>query len=320
MNTIYRHYNFFFVYSLWVGFKIGILVKNGYGSLPLHVICQRNVKMDSASKEKLIRDLINADPGSLTQQGGVGKRTPLHIIFTGTSQNQFHKSRCSLVCLYHNLMERVFVLFLTTDYTSPALTAMMIGRGRQACFMYDKHGFLPAHVACSRHCSPEKLQMLLDANPASLLEKTTDSRTLLDLAKAKATKSHPNFALISDIERRLKLASTTFPNSASKDTNDSETKFAHLGQNSANRAFDSRPQLESTTSNRVREVGSNEKPNGQRERKRKRKRKRTNFPSVNDEGIKQEDAGTGIVQDESDPANLLLHFSRHMEMENVASV
>ena len=58
-------------------------IKNGYGSLPLHVICQRNVKMNSATKETLIRDLINAYPESLTVQGGVGKRTPLHIIFTG---------------------------------------------------------------------------------------------------------------------------------------------------------------------------------------------------------------------------------------------
>ena len=58
-------------------------IKNGYGSLPLHVICQRNVKMNSSMKEILIRDLINAYPGSLTVQGGVGKRTPLHIIFTG---------------------------------------------------------------------------------------------------------------------------------------------------------------------------------------------------------------------------------------------
>mmetsp|Transcript_21164 Transcript_21164/g.58854 ORF Transcript_21164/g.58854 Transcript_21164/m.58854 type:complete len:205 (-) Transcript_21164:1104-1718(-) len=60
-------------------------IKNGYGSLPLHVICQRNVKMNSAKKEKLIRDLIKAYPMSLTVQGGVGKRTPLHIIFTGES-------------------------------------------------------------------------------------------------------------------------------------------------------------------------------------------------------------------------------------------
>jgi hypothetical protein len=58
-------------------------IKNGYGSLPLHVISQRNTKMDSKTKEMLIRDLMDAYPESLTQQGGVGMRTPLHIIFTG---------------------------------------------------------------------------------------------------------------------------------------------------------------------------------------------------------------------------------------------
>jgi len=52
--------------------------------LPLHVIAQRNTKMDSATKETLIRDLMHAYPAALTQQGGVGMRTPLHIIFTGT--------------------------------------------------------------------------------------------------------------------------------------------------------------------------------------------------------------------------------------------
>lgn len=59
-------------------------IKNGYGSLPLHVIAQRNTKIDSQTKEKLILKLIKAYRGALTEQGGVGKRTPLHIIFTGT--------------------------------------------------------------------------------------------------------------------------------------------------------------------------------------------------------------------------------------------
>jgi hypothetical protein len=60
-------------------------IKNGYGSLPLHVIAQRNTKMDAVTKEKLIRKLVAAFPGALVQQGGVGMRTPLHIIFTGES-------------------------------------------------------------------------------------------------------------------------------------------------------------------------------------------------------------------------------------------
>lgn len=61
-------------------------IKNGYGSLPLHVIAQRNTKMDAQAKEKLIFDLVTAYKGALFEEGGVGKRCPLHIIFTGTFQ------------------------------------------------------------------------------------------------------------------------------------------------------------------------------------------------------------------------------------------
>ena len=59
-------------------------IRNGYGSLPLHVIAQRNTKMDAQTKERLIFELVQAYPAALTEEGGVGKRTPLHIIFTGT--------------------------------------------------------------------------------------------------------------------------------------------------------------------------------------------------------------------------------------------
>jgi hypothetical protein len=55
------------------------------GSLSLHCACQRNVKLDAKTKEKVILALINAYPGALVEQGGVGRRTPLHIIFTGES-------------------------------------------------------------------------------------------------------------------------------------------------------------------------------------------------------------------------------------------
>lgn len=58
-------------------------IKNGYGSLPLHVISQRNTKMDAPTKELLIGELVRSFQGALLQPGGVGKRTPLHIIFTG---------------------------------------------------------------------------------------------------------------------------------------------------------------------------------------------------------------------------------------------
>lgn len=60
-------------------------IRNGYGSLPLHVIAQRNTKMAARVKENLIGLLIKADPMALLEPGGVGRRTPLHIIFTGTS-------------------------------------------------------------------------------------------------------------------------------------------------------------------------------------------------------------------------------------------
>jgi hypothetical protein len=60
-------------------------IKNGYGSLPLHVIAQRNVKMDAQTKERLIFEMVPCYPEALTEQGGVGKRTPLHIIFTGNT-------------------------------------------------------------------------------------------------------------------------------------------------------------------------------------------------------------------------------------------
>ena len=146
-------------------------IKNGYGSLPLHVIAQRNTKMDAPTKELLINKLVMAHKQALTEPGGVGKRTPLHIIFT--------------------------------DYISPSLTRMMIDNGTDACFMRDKKGFLPAHVACSRHCSPEKLRMLLRVNPQALRDETVDGHTLLSLATATATKSHPNYALIDELNRLL---------------------------------------------------------------------------------------------------------------------
>jgi len=63
-------------------------IKNGYGSLPLHVISQRNTKMDAQTKERLIFQLVQAYKGALMEEGGVGKRTPLHIIFTGMHTQQ----------------------------------------------------------------------------------------------------------------------------------------------------------------------------------------------------------------------------------------
>jgi hypothetical protein len=62
-------------------------IKNGYGSLPLHVISQRNTKMKAETKGKLIFAFVKAYKGALMEEGGVGKRNPLHIIFTGTTSN-----------------------------------------------------------------------------------------------------------------------------------------------------------------------------------------------------------------------------------------
>ena len=80
---------------------------------------------------------------------------------------------------------------------------MMVNNGHEACFMKDKKGYLPAHVACSRHCSPEKLHMLLKVNRAALTAKTNSGDTLLSLAVKTATRTHPNYALIDDLKRRL---------------------------------------------------------------------------------------------------------------------
>lgn len=146
-------------------------IKNGYGSLPLHVISQRNTKMDSQTKEHLIHKLVQVYPDALVQEGGVGKRTPLHIAFT--------------------------------DYISPQLASMMIAAGKAATLKKDKKGWLPIHVAVSRHCSPEKLSMLLEANPSSLYATTNKGETLLTLAKTSATKSHPNYRLIAELEDRM---------------------------------------------------------------------------------------------------------------------
>lgn len=60
-------------------------MKNGYGFMPLHMIAQRNTKIDSTTKERLINEIIDAYPDALTEAGGNGKRTPLHTVFTGMS-------------------------------------------------------------------------------------------------------------------------------------------------------------------------------------------------------------------------------------------
>lgn len=145
----------------------------------------------------------------------------------------------------------------------------MITNGPQACFMKDKRGFLPAHVACSRHCSPEKLRMLLEVNPQSLWAKTDEGDTLLSLATSTATKSHPNYALIDELNRQL---STTDPH----------VRPLHTVSSSD---ASSRGRLDSNDSVQVPHQAP---PVVTRSRKRRK------------------------AAEMDDPANLLLHFSRHI--------
>lgn len=173
-------------------------IKNGYGSLPLHVISQRNTKMDSQTKEHLIHQLVKINPDALVQEGGVGKRTPLHIAFT--------------------------------DYISPQLASMMIAVGKAATMKKDKKGWLPIHVAVSRHCSPEKLSMLLEANPNSLYATTNKGESLLTLAKTNATKSHPNYRLIAELEERMGLDTNASKDNSMTTTTTPTTALQHESQ------------------------------------------------------------------------------------------
>jgi hypothetical protein len=157
---------------------------------------------------------------------------------------------------------------------------MMIQNGRQACFKKDKKGYLPAHVACSRHCSPEKLLMLLEAHPGSLTSKTNDGQTLLTLAVSTATKSHPNYALIDELKRALVDAG--------------QLQLLQHGDRHLD-SFPTRVSSDDTNDNDV-AIGSptskqNTASTSHTPRTRSRKRK--------------------VTVDEDDPADLLMHFSRH---------
>jgi hypothetical protein len=188
------------------------------------------------------------------------------------------------------------------DYVSPRITEALIQRGRRSCFMIDKKGFLPAHVACSRHCSPEKLDMLLRVNPGSLFAVTSGGDTLLSLATKTATKSHPNYALINDIRSRLDL-STAAAAAAAHPSRVSSTDSSEQGTNSkGTKGFGS--SLGSTSYN---EAAS---PMAQvRQPKRKHKSKCKRKITIDDQ-----DTRTAIKTEEvSEQANLLLHFSRHMD-------
>mmetsp|Transcript_4260 Transcript_4260/g.10127 ORF Transcript_4260/g.10127 Transcript_4260/m.10127 type:complete len:398 (-) Transcript_4260:353-1546(-) len=279
-------------------------IKNGYGCLPIHAILQRNTKMNSKTKEILIRNLMEAYPESLTQQGAVSMRTPVHIVFT--------------------------------DYLSPGLISTMLHYGRKACFMRDKNGFLPVHLAVGRHCSPEKLDMLLRANPSSLFATTEDGRSLLDLAKKEATKSHPNYALINEIERRLQATtSLSGTNQFNVQNNQDHATGLFHQRNTGSANFKTariqrkrKPKRKRKTNSTIRREEKNRQP----VKKNNASVKQVNAPiiegnlsveqanpSVIKEEIPHQEANAPIKQEESEePANLLLHFSR--QMKNVTPV
>ena len=66
--------------------------------------------MDAQTKERLVFELVQAYTGALTEEGGVGKRTPLHIIFTGKSptsaalSNRLFRSQDRVVLLHCYLL------------------------------------------------------------------------------------------------------------------------------------------------------------------------------------------------------------------------
>ena len=182
--------------------------------------------------------------------------------------------------------------------------------------MRDKKGFLPAHVACSRHCSPEKLEMLLRVNSDSLFAETDDGSTLLGLAKSTATKHHPNYALIGDLERRVMIASMAVslsPETTPFDVHSSADNINCWNQG-ANRVKSTTRSVICTSTNR-----NSRHSKFKRKRKSKatlRDRQTTKESKSEVDAVRQEIIP--IKQEDSEPANLLLHFSRHME--NVTSV
>jgi hypothetical protein len=180
-------------------------IENTMGSLPLHVITRDGIKMDARTKERLIPELVQVFPGALLKKNGVAKRTPLHILLWGVWTFPLYLLCPTLTRTIPSPLH--FQSLYPTGYTTPRLVKMMIDNGRQACFMKDIKGFLPAHVACSRHCSPEKLRMLLAVNPDALFDKTNDNETMLDLAKKMATKNLPNCSLINELIEQMQVTS-----------------------------------------------------------------------------------------------------------------
>ena len=111
---------------------------------------------------------------------------------------------------------------------------MMVENGRDACSMKDSKGNLPAHIACSRHCSVEKLKLLLEVNPRALYATTNKGETLITLAHSTATTHHPNHSLIAYLRQRLEQYSP----------NQGETLEPGVGINSRKRMVESSSRVE----------------------------------------------------------------------------
>jgi hypothetical protein len=182
----------------------------------------------------------------------------------------------------------------------------MIQAGPQACFMKDRKGYLPAHVACSRHCSPEKLQMLLNVNPGSLFATTNQGYTLLSLATSTATKSHPNYALIDDLRRRLDytgsqqvgnhLRPPAYAIGGDKDIRDGPNRVSSDDTN--NHSDNTVNEASPASSTRQSAPASAAPPTRSRKRK-----------------VADEKKHTISEPDDNEQANLLLHFYRQTDLQ-----
>jgi hypothetical protein len=142
--------------------------------------------------------------------------------------------------------------------------------------------------------------MLLEVNPQSLHATTNDGDGLLDLATKHSTKSHPNYALIDDLRRRLQLSPAPHhltPNRVSSDDTNDDT-HSTKGSSPAGRVMGAAAVLSG--------------PNAQQTSKR-RKRKRT---------VTADDDVKTMIDNTQEQANLLLQFSRrtHDDIKNFASV
>lgn len=185
---------------------------------------------------------------------------------------------------------------------------MMIANGKKACFMKDKKGFLPAHVACSRHCSPEKLQMLLDVNPAALRAPTNSGDTLLSLAMSTATRSHPNYALIDDLKRRLEEPEETLRHTVGHPPEGPFTSLPNRGARLVPVATDS-------PNSRSSEASDNSSSTGNRHlTPTSTPRQATSHYPLRKRKVTVDDEDD--YDDEMDPAKLLLHFSRHKDKKS----